>query len=570
MKRLQLLLIAAVAVLFFSCSQQNPVIELLPADTVMYVQVENPQEMISNVDGFLEESGLAPLMGGQSVEATLNMVFSELELSTKDFDMQSPIGFSFGTPDEWGDPAISMFVKTKSENVKKAFEEGAGLMATEMGGYLILSNVEQQYGNNNSSISTETLTQYASGSVSMAVDFDAFKRVYSDEYGELKEELEYEFSSGYGPESFILQAYMENVFSMLDSFLLVDANVIADKSGLAYSLGVSVDKANETAAGILKWADKNDANSYTKYIPADYLFGMAMNINSDAAKEMTTSYMNVLESLDLFSEDFMTVLGEYVDASAGVMGNYAATAIDVDVQASVLYNSDPTAMLDGIDFRMISVSALKDQDKYRSVIESMTDGKLGDALMKEIARLSYVEKAPLDLNFVLEKDKDFDGFKYDEFKFDISFNELAAEFGIISDGQADMANQTMEIFSEKFKIFSAYNNGKIYIVTADTGLEVLKQLATNDKAENSLASKGVLANQSIIANLNIGKAIKISEVMNPYASGGSDTLIDSQMVFQADIKDNRMSVNAFLSTESLKNMLDIVQNELPMILGSMF
>ena len=305
--------------LLASCTQQanaqNRLRRLLPPNTVMYYEVDNPAVMLASASAMMQTLGLSMFLDGMSLQDIISIQLSQQGLQWDDLNWDEPWGVAvFNTQKPDPDVAIFLPEPRNPQAVNRFFSQsGQSFESFTRSDYLIISNTQwrgssERFINARSSLRTNDRQ-------SLFIDLPALLENDSAMMNQLSE-----------AESQIMLDFLDGMGMMNVSLSLENGDLLI-QYGMEFTPGSNLDRLYSAII------PQGRISDYAQLLPAEALFSFITTgklSNRDAAwvKEY---YLEMLQLADFFPSQFISFIERLMDAGIAAENTAALASIDLNI-----------------------------------------------------------------------------------------------------------------------------------------------------------------------------------------------------------------------------------------------
>lgn len=478
--------------LLFSCSTMpgkvNPLEKLVPADAVIFVEVRDFGAVLTNFDDFTRGTVLESMIGIEGSQTVMTRGLMDMGISTEWVDLTGSFGIAI-LPSEGGlvsEPNIIGLLPLADlknfDNIKEAVGEKFAVKLVD--DYAVIcSRLETcdalpvKRG-----LDLSPFSGADRGDIIYYIDFHSYLKSLGINMDALRATVSMVLMS---TETKMDEKYVKlgsNILSMFFDFFeqidkayfrfALDGAGLTSMSSLYYKDGM----------GIAEWGKKLTPKTGIKdsltYMRSDSLISSVLNIEQSSLEDFYRyAFDKILGGLGLEE----AVLEDYLALTMDLCKNFNDTD---SMSFDLSYNWDKLKTIAGhlsgekmgdisyadiFDFSMIGVTSITNkEDVQKAYMEYMTSG-----LVSSIFEI-YDDLYGISTKVIWEPRLDADGFMYDRMSLEVTETgggSMYADPAV----QALLTRVIKDLFNQ-LKIYMAYNEDEMFIVTGGGGLDTLKQL----------------------------------------------------------------------------------------------
>ncbi|MCK5153914.1 MAG: hypothetical protein KAQ93_06100 [Spirochaetales bacterium] len=520
---------------------------MVPENTLMYIQISNPDELMSNLDNFLSKTGINELMGNMMLKDMLAMLLESEDtgISLDYFNLSHPAGFAVLPPSgkfsNSDDIEFMVFIPINNTmNILKLISnrpESDNTWYTVFMNYLVYFSSKELKDDfpSNEIIDLSILDKYSNDSLSIYYDIQGLFKTFGDEIPAVMKELENNNSSDNDLAVRIIEGYF-NIFYEIDSFF---SNIKIDRKGI--SLQSDMFFSEDTERLLSSFDNTKDIQKWGSYLPEEGLFQSIYSLNSKDSKLIMDKIMEYLFP-EIENDPMLIELKEYMEFTSQYTGNGGAFSIDISPSGNKSENE-----IFPFDISFSMVTELSDSD----------------AFLKEF-RDFYSSQS---INNIMNSLYSDSGFKIQLTMEEIRLNEISPVFKLqyelkekrtkSSNNYNEMDSATSFLNNVEFWYYIA--EGKMYSYMGSGGVEGLKEIIIPNGHEKEWISTA-LDNSNLIWNFSLTNIFKLLEILPEIGNLMPKNNLAFDISGFSNIENGSIQSNAYISSKDIGNIFKLYKD----------
>ncbi|MBN1413194.1 MAG: hypothetical protein JW969_20305 [Spirochaetales bacterium] len=571
--------------------------KLVPADAVFYINVTSFDDLLTDADEFLEETGQKVLVQNMPVkDYIIALMEDEKDKKLIDyFDLSQPFGMAImlgeHDPAENVWPVLYMPLLDPEVNyeilVSEYFKESANMPSELVDNYIIVHSPElpEKYLNPEQTINLSQFKNYRTGSVAAYLDLEKLWNIIKTDNPNpasdlmklpgLGDELTFSQRKLFGQ---ILNDLLNQLGNITSCFI----NVYANKAGFGASTHVAVKKDSEIQKILNDVKPGPRIMDILNYIPANYLFSGSSSFSPEAQYKIGEKINKIFLGLIEIPEDIREAYLGNQRSLSKTLGQRSAYAFDFDVDMDMImkfarnFESGNGPDLNAIkkfltsDFftlKLIGVQELRDADGYRTALQNV----FNDPLLKSI-----LDEINVKLIIQYQTNRTENSFTFDSIDFAVKMDML--ESGMNSEGI--ILNAALSFLTSKLHYYLHFKDSKCYFFFGTGKVEQLRKFVEDEGfPENNLASNAdvrerIKPGTNFAGHFSVTKlAAMIQKILTPDKPSTIKYSGSPGILWNATITPDTADGELFWSSGDIKSIFDSVEKtklpDLRHLLGSL-
>lgn len=504
---------------------QNPLANLVPSDSQVFVQIENPKTFMTNLDQFIKPLGLDQLTGKKTSGEWLDSIAKDSSgmIDPLWFDLEKPLGLAISGIGATSEPQFLIYLPLKdaAKNIKNldklAMAAEAKVVAADSYAVLAVNYKDAPTFPVKKALDFSVLSTLEKGGLSYYVDFVALKSAFGFNAEAVVQMLSSEMDASAGVTGAgalaMTKEMFKNIIGAVDQATHLHSALVADGAGLKSQAGVAFAADGSVAKWLKDVPKASGTSTLLKYLPAKALGNMVINLDPATLKkwsvEMNTWMFKLLEVDQAKVAEHDKLMAPLLD----LMGAKSAVSFDLDYNMDEIkkMTDDPDSLVSGMEkafsLKAMAVVEVKDGKAYAQASKAYLTSGIWQDLMKAVSKDS-----PLPVSF---------GFDYvaDQKEGDFAYDKISFKVEAAADAEAQLAAGLSALTGlfKKLTAYLHYTSGKVYIVFGDNALADLKTLAAKDAVADSLADSKTLKslagyfpdNANVAGNFNLARVLQL-------------------------------------------------------------
>lgn len=464
------LLLALSLTLLGGCASRPTIEKLVPEDTPLYFQVNDPDAFLQDLDSYITPLGLKSQIGGMRVRE-----FLELQLSTREsiipfdaIDFASPVGIAAQTGTVQGEMDFILFFpiveERNPEDMAVALKNGADLSAVPYKNYLVIfstpEDVEAFPPKNPLDLSL--FREYPDNSLKAYMNFQSLVDAIGIDFQEL---------------SALMEDQLEDTNPMTGKILKGYADFLREISGLYGNMQVDDERMGfrgdlvfqgDMARHLKSITPMSGIKEYAEYLGEESLYQCLYNIHPDdlavLSEKMVGLYLNNTEVESEDRERYLTLTNDMVKT----MGPAGAFSFDMDIAPEFLEDG-----FEGLDCEVTGIMTLSDPEEFLRIMSTLYEEPVLNVVMNQI-----LSESGMQMKILFEEHPEDPDLPY----YEIGYSVKAIKSKSL-DPQRKESIKMMRTLFEKLKIYTAVRDDLYYLYLGKNGAAGLRDLVYSRKDE---------------------------------------------------------------------------------------
>jgi hypothetical protein len=525
-----LLVLAALAACSF---QDQGLAPLVPENAFGFVQINEPEAFIKNVDAFASPLGVKELIGNLEMKDLLNTgLKGATGIDLGAFDLKKPLGIAMLPPQkDSGDFGFILYLPLlkpaeDGPKLQKALESAGSITFASANGYAIFTqNAGDQKFPPAKPMKIPQSLVFTPGTLTVYGDVKSVLAAYQKEWTTLKEEASKEIASMESAElgkmeagtQAVTKSMLEGIFQGIEQTQSLAIELAPGANGFATTGTVEFAKDGSIAKVLKGIGPGKDIGGLSKYLPMGWLMTGAASGDPAAFKDAYTGFVQLYLGASPLSDTDKAAVLKLMEESFKLSGKNLAYGFDLTVDPDVLEMSQDELLAnlgDAFGLNMVMVQDVTDSAAYQKFLkESMT----GETMKKYLDAVMAESGFTLSMKLAEQKDGDF---AYQEIGFELAVGD--PDKLALSSDEARVAATVAASLMQKFKMSMSLKGNRLYMVMGDSGLDSLKKLVSADQAEKPISGnpvwtawlKTVPADAQYVGNFSTGSILDMAKLFS--------------------------------------------------------
>ncbi len=458
-----ILLLTLSLVIFFGCASRPVIEKMVPEDSAVYLQIDDPESFLQNLDDYITPFGLKSRIGGMSIREFMEMALSagDSPFTLDKIEMSFPIGFVAVPGDEPEKMDFMIFFPVKEglvpADVAEEMNSLENITITVYENYLIFFSNPDSLTSfpPKKRLDVSRFRDYPDDSIKTYFSFPIFLNAMGVNFDELSDILTESSEETTPFIKEVMDGYTDLIKQIEGYYLWMDLN---SESMEAYG---DMTFSGDMARLLKTMKPMTGIREYGTLLPDEGLYQGIYNIHPD---NMTIIQQKIIESIynsDSFESEewrrYLNLLSEFSES----MGPGGAFSFDMDLSPDFL--SSP---VESINFDFSTVMTLSDPGKFSRVMASLYEESFINSIMEESFKDTGYK---LDINMI--ENREDSGFPY----YEISYS-------VIQTGSKNQDPSTVESIVllkklfDKIKFYSTVRNDLYFGYMGSSGVNGLRTL----------------------------------------------------------------------------------------------